>query len=829
MRQIRFLTAYASLLIVLLAFVQTAESCNLFAHLFGCRTVYRSCSSCPTIEPRELFCPGTLAGWDYGATPISGWQWKGHQLSASCDATPLLSGFTSDRCELTFRWSISRGGVWNIRFPAVYGEKELVLKLREGFGCGAIYSDNCRLARGRLVSRLSASCGMHTARLRRDRGRLTVWVDGRTVASICLDSRRRFGLGIGLEAGCGSISDMRLSEPAGKLQFTDPSLADWWCGKNKEAWHVEDGQLVLKPNKGGYLRSEQEYENFVLSLEYKIQKGGNSGIAIRTPRLGWPSGDGMEIQVMDKPIDEPIDLHSIMSIYGNVPPLVRADDGGQERWNQVVIAADGPLISAWVNGRLVQQYNTAFHPELKHRNLAGWIGFQDHNNWARYRNVRIRRTMPGKEPKLFNGPIPMTTASRLTNRLLNSEAVSQLDDGLKSGVATAQIDQPNPSDHVLADLKGPGAVVRFAWEGDKGQLAFYFDDETNPRLVCSPGELQKKLPKCNEDPMPITTVVGYEKSLKIVLRGAKKADYRIDFVTRTDPKGEPTESFVSKDKTGIPRGWLSPVFYRHYVTRWGVHREHDPALRVVSKKKTIAPGETVEAVHVDGTGLVRWVKLVGKSIDWNNLWIELSVDGETTPSISAPAKFWFPGLVDDKSFDNYLFVQRGGITNLLAIPFGRGLSISLKNKGDKPIADIGIDLSVEQATEANRESIAARGRLRGQLIDAGQDSAQSGKTLFAKQGSGRLIGLIAEDGAETKNLAIDSLSVDGQIIPGWKASDFGQFLGSVSDDFRSCLSGRHKGLLWRYLLLAPVEFEKSIEMKVTGKELPRRLVLYYCE
>ena len=261
------------------------------------------------------------------------------------------------------------------------------------------------------------------------------------------------------------------------------------------------------------------------------------------------------------------------------------------------------------------------------------------------------------------------------------------------------------------------------------------------------------------------------------------------------------------------------------MTRRGVHREHDPDLRVVSENKTIAPGETVEVVHLDGAGLVRWIKLVGEKIDWNNLWIELSVDGESTPSISAPAKFWFPGLVDGNSFDSYLFINRHGVTNLLAIPFGQGLTISLKNKGNEPMADIGVDLSVEQATDTNRESIVSRPRLRGQLFEAGQ----GGATLFAKQGGGRLIGLIAEEGAGTKNLAIDSLSVDGQIVPGWEASNFGLFLGSGNEDFCSCLSGRHNGLLWRYLLLAPVEFEKSIEMKVNGNELPRRLVLYYCK
>ena len=52
--------------------------------------------------------------------------------------------------------------------------------------------------------------------------------------------------------------------------------------------------------------------------------GGNSGIGIRTPRLGWPSGDGMEMQIWDKPHYWPMEKQQTMAIYSNVPPLVRA-------------------------------------------------------------------------------------------------------------------------------------------------------------------------------------------------------------------------------------------------------------------------------------------------------------------------------------------------------------------------------------------------------------------------------------------------------------------------------------------------------------------------
>ena len=77
----------------------------------------------------------------------------------------------------------------------------------------------------------------------------------------------------------------------------------------------------------------------------------------------------MEIQIEDR---AGLNKHRTAAIYGNVPPIARADKS--EQYNDVVIKADGWIISVWVNGQLVQHCNTRHHPELKHRNLAGWIG-----------------------------------------------------------------------------------------------------------------------------------------------------------------------------------------------------------------------------------------------------------------------------------------------------------------------------------------------------------------------------------------------------------------------------------------------------------------------
>ena len=135
----------------------------------------------------------------------------------------------------------------------------------------------------------------------------------------------------------------------GQPIFNGRDLAGWWTPGNLASWPVIDGNLVCINQKGDYLRTEKEYGNFVLSFEYKMAKRGNSGVGIRTPRDGWPSAEGMELQIQDDPLDTPMERHLMMSIYGRVEPLARADKS--EQWNHVVIKAEGRMISAWVQWR----------------------------------------------------------------------------------------------------------------------------------------------------------------------------------------------------------------------------------------------------------------------------------------------------------------------------------------------------------------------------------------------------------------------------------------------------------------------------------------------
>ena len=272
-----------------------------------------------------------------------------------------------------------------------------------------------------------------------------------------------------------------------------------------------------------------------LSLEYLASPHCNSGIGIRTARNGWPSGDGFELQILDAP---GLVNDSTMAIYRNVEPLARADRS--QEWNRVVIKADGPMISAWVNGQLVQQANTARHPELKHRHrrrLDRHAGSRRQNRISQpARPLRSRRQWIGRLVCAAPGLGPRTGLRSI------AEPRASRRWPMASPGASRPLRSAGPEEQVLAELTGPGAVTQIWHSQPGGQLAFYFDAESKPSIECRPDQLPGRLPDLFvEQKEPVLTCLPYAKSLKIVLRKAEHTDYRIEYVTF--PADVPVETF----------------------------------------------------------------------------------------------------------------------------------------------------------------------------------------------------------------------------------------------------------------------------------------------
>ena len=172
-------------------------------------------------------------------------------------------------------------------------------------------------------------------------------------------------------------------------------------GGKKDVWGIEKGVLFTTGSGGGWLLSEQEYDDFELRLEYRWEKdGGNSGIGLRAPLTREVSTKGIEIQLIDDAGYEKVHNYKLKptqhtgSIYGVVGPSKLPGKGPGE-WNKLRIVARGRKLTVELNGETVTDANLDdYKDQLKeHPGLGrprGHLGFQSHDGRVEFRHVRLK-------------------------------------------------------------------------------------------------------------------------------------------------------------------------------------------------------------------------------------------------------------------------------------------------------------------------------------------------------------------------------------------------------------------------------------------------------
>ncbi|HET6884506.1 MAG TPA: family 16 glycoside hydrolase [Pirellulales bacterium] len=777
----------------------------------------------------SLFAGNSLTGWDDGGEPAKGWRMVDGVLQGDNNSTPLVSGWSWGDVTLSFRWKVQGAALWRLR----------LLRVPDGETIAEIVFGEKTPSRGIVVSSSKGNVkmilpasndGWRTATLTRHGGVLDLETaaksrdktpavgDAGSIRDVPTGDSR-FCLELALLDGAGALADLKAVEPVGEPLYNGKDLTGWWTPGNIKSWKPNADSIICVNDNGNYLRTEREFANFTLSLEYRMAKGGNSGIGIRTARDGWPSGDGMELQMLDEPQTAPITRHSTMAIYGNLEPLTRADRS--QEWNRVVVKAEGYLISAWVNGVLVQHANTAKLPELRRRNLQGWIGLQDHGARTEFRHLRVLEAVDGLGLQAWYTPRPPSGSQLVLERLMNPERLA-VDDGLGSGVVEASA--AGKVEQILAELKGPAAVVTVSRTSVQGRLAFYFDGEAAPRLQCQADKLDERLPLVGQDRQPLLTYVPFHKSLKVTISGASDADYRFEYVTF--PESVPLEDFAD-GQSCVARGLLPALSYRDEQLGWGTHREADPLPRAGKQDQKIEEQSQAMLVDLEGPGIVEWTKLVAAPslLDDDELWLEVTADDESTPTISTPARYFFPGLAGG-NYHNYVVTNRNGWTNMLAMPFVRRLTIAVSNRGRRPVHPVGVTVSYQRLGDSNDPRLARR--LRGVFMDEADSSSE--RSWVKQSGGGRFIGLVTQYGKAAAG--VDSLLLDGQSRDGWRSADWQTLLGiqPKAADERHSLSGRQGGFQWRFFLLAPPQFRESFDLRATqGPRLGNRLALFYMD
>jgi hypothetical protein len=195
-----------------------------------------------------------------------------------------------------------------------------------------------------------------------------------------------------------------------RLLFDGRTMGAWRGFRQEEVpagWKVVDG-TISRVGSGADLITREQFDNFELSLEWRIATGGNSGILYRvTEEDNDTYRTGPEMQVLDD-AGHP-DGRSRLTAAGSLFGLYPAPDGVARpagQWNTARIVVNGNRVQHWLNGVKAVEYellSPAWQQKVTASKFAEWprygraarghIALQDHGDLVSYRNIKIR-TLP---------------------------------------------------------------------------------------------------------------------------------------------------------------------------------------------------------------------------------------------------------------------------------------------------------------------------------------------------------------------------------------------------------------------------------------------------
>ena len=210
---------------------------------------------------------------------------------------------------------------------------------------------------------------------------------------------------------------------AGWQLLFDGKTADGWRNYQRDhlsdGWQVVDGALTRVTDGAGDLITKDQFQDFELSLEYKISKDGNSGVMFHvTEEFDRPYHSGPEVQVQDnvdgrdgqlagwlyqlyRPVNPGWQLEYQAAMQKAAPDVLDATRPAGE-WNSLYlrVAPQGEVVVNGVHYYYFHKGSDDWNERVSKSKFAQWDGFgkatkghiclQDHGDEVAYRNIKIR-------------------------------------------------------------------------------------------------------------------------------------------------------------------------------------------------------------------------------------------------------------------------------------------------------------------------------------------------------------------------------------------------------------------------------------------------------
>jgi hypothetical protein len=185
----------------------------------------------------------------------------------------------------------------------------------------------------------------------------------------------------------------------GWIWIEKPPKAGTESTKMTDVWTVKDGVLHSKGKPTGYLRTEKDFTNFVLTVEERHIAKGNGGllVGIRGPDKVWP---GIEIQTQTGDAGD-FWNHNLLKMTTDP---ARTKSGGRRivklspdsqkpvgQWDSIEVIVDNGNLIYKVNGQI---QNVATSTE----GLAGHVGLQSEGAEMEFRKIQITPIESSKAP-----------------------------------------------------------------------------------------------------------------------------------------------------------------------------------------------------------------------------------------------------------------------------------------------------------------------------------------------------------------------------------------------------------------------------------------------